>query len=410
MNVTDKTHRWRSAALLLAAAALAAGELVAPAVASADTGGTNTVKVLNAPTITPPATGGTFSVSIVANGSTAISGAGAGLAFDKAKLQVTAIAKDATEAANGVTYLGFPSSGNLAMYVANANASGQIPNVSWTYLDGSSSETANADHGIYSVTFQVIALGDSTLSLNDSPAILDGSVATYGTALAPLTTVNGIVHNSAAGPTASITPLAAWLGTNAVPVKWSGTGSGPLTYDLQYRKAPPSTAVFGALTPWQTGVSTTTATFTTAPGYTYCFSSRTHDGSGTSAWTAETCTAAPLDDRALTRAGSWSAKTGSAFYRGTYLQTTSLGAKLTKTGVKVKRVALVASTCSTCGSVSVYLGSKLLKSISLKSTTTANKKLITVYTFSAATSGTLTIKVTSSGKKVIIDGVVLSAR
>lgn len=411
MHERHRTHRWQtSLALLLAATTLAAGEAIVPAVATADTGSTNTIKVLNAPTINPPATGGTFSVTVAANGSTTISGTGTGLQFDRTKLQVIALAKDTTEAANGVTYLGFPSAGNLATYIASANSSGQIPNISWTYLDGASSETANADHGIYSVTFQAIALGDSTLTLNDSPAILDGSVATYGTALAPLTTINGTVHNSAVVPTAAITPLAAWLATNAVTVKWGATGTGPLTYDVRYRKAPYSTAAFGALTAWQTGVVATAAAFTTAPGYTYCFSARAHGPGGVSAWTAETCTAAPLDDRAFTRSGSWLARTGSAFYRGTYLQTTSLGAKLIRTGVKVKRVALVASTCSTCGSVSIYLGTKLLKTISLRTATTVNRKLFAVYTFSAATSGTLTIRVTTSGRKVIIDGVVLSAR
>jgi hypothetical protein len=167
-----------------------------PAVASADTGSTNTIKVLGAPTINPPATGGSFTVNIVANGSVPISGAGSGLAFDNTKLTLTAIAKDAVETGNGVSYLGFPGAGApTSAFIAAANASGQIPNISWTYLDGSSSESANADHGVFSATFTVTATGDSVLTPNASPTLLDGQAATYGVSLT-VTPVNGTVVNS----------------------------------------------------------------------------------------------------------------------------------------------------------------------------------------------------------------------
>jgi hypothetical protein len=72
-----------------------------------------------------------------------------------------------------------------------------------------------------------------------------------------------------------------------------------------------------------------------------------------------------------------------------------------------KRLAILATTCATCGSVRVYWGSTLLKTISLHSSTTVNRKLLTVATFSRARSGTLTIKVYSSGRRVLIDGLVV---
>jgi len=405
-------NRSRLAALSAGAMFLIASVFV-PAVVSADTGNTNTIKVLNAPTINPPATGGNFDVQIVANGSQLISGAGAGLGFDKAKLQVTALAKDATEIANGVTYLGFPSSGGLAAFIATANTNGQVPNISWAYLDGSSTETANADHGIYTVSFHVIALGDSTLTPNASPTLLDGRVATYGNPLLPVTTTNGNVVNSAppAPPTGAITVLPAWVATNTVAVKWGGTpGTKPIaTYDVRYRKAAYSATLPATYTLWKSATALTTANFTTVPGTTYCFSELARDNTAAvSAWTAETCTAAPLDDRSFARAGAWSLKTGSAYYRSTYLLTTTKGAKLTRTGVVSKHIVLVATTCPTCGTVQVFMGTKLLKTVSLKSTTTVNKKLITITT--TAASGTLSIKVYTSGKKVMIDGVVISAK
>jgi hypothetical protein len=210
VNRTRHSFRWRAAGLTLAlATALTTAEAIAPTLASADTGGTNTVKVLNAPTINPPATGGTFSVTIAANAATSISGAGTGLQFDKTKLQVTALAKDATEAANGATYIGFPSSGSMAAFIANANANGLMPNISWAYLDGTSSEVAGADHGVYSVTFQVTALGDSSLTPADSPAILDGSNGTYGQGLSVTPVAGHVVNSASAAPTAAITPARA---------------------------------------------------------------------------------------------------------------------------------------------------------------------------------------------------------
>jgi hypothetical protein len=117
--------------------------------------------------------------------------------------------------------------------------------------------------------------------------------------------------------------------------------------------------------------------------------------------------ASALDDRSLTRVGSWSAGTGSAYYRSTYLRSYSYGAKLVRSGVVARRIAIVATTCPSCGSVKVYWGSTLLRTIRLTSTTTVNRRLISVTTFTSARRGTLTIKVSSSSRKVVIDGIAI---
>ncbi len=67
--------------------------------------------------------------------------------------------------------------------------------------------------------------------------------------------------------------------------------------------------------------------------------------------------------------------------------------KLTRTSVVAKRLAIVATTCSTCGKVRVYWGSTLLKTISLYSASTANRKVIGVTTFTSPRSGTLSLRV-----------------
>src|SRR5262249_14336191 len=120
---------------------LLASGLLATAVVVADTGNTNTIKVSPATTtISPPATGGTITINLVGNGAVDIGGAGVGLQFDKSKLQVTSITKDATEVANGVAYAGFPSAANMATFIANANTNGSIPVIAWSYTDGVSFE------------------------------------------------------------------------------------------------------------------------------------------------------------------------------------------------------------------------------------------------------------------------------
>lgn len=147
------------------------------------------------------------------------------------------------------------------------------------------------------------------------------------------------------------------------------------------------------------------ASFPGSAGSTYCLSVLARDTlDAPSAWTAETCTAVPLDERSLNRSRGWTAGTGSAYYRSTYLRSSTYGAKLTRTGVVARQIALVATTCRTCGKVRVYWGTTLLRTISLYSATTVNRKLLTVTTFTSTRTGTLSIKVYSSGRKVIIDG------
>lgn len=179
------------------------------------------------------------------------------------------------------------------------------------------------------------------------------------------------------------------------------------SYDVRYRRAAWNGSFAAAVT-WLGATAAVGKSFTGTPGSIYCFSVRARDTMGTlSPWTGENCTAVPLDDRALSRSGAWTAGTGSAHYQSTYLRSTAAGAKLTKSGVIARSIALVATTCKGCGTVKVYWGSTLLKTISLDSATTVNRELITITTFSAAKTGTLSIKVSSSGKKVIIGGVAI---
>jgi hypothetical protein len=210
-------------------------------------------------------------------------------------------------------------------------------------------------------------------------------------------------------PTASMGSLARWTLATQVSLTWGARNglADVATYDVRYRRAKWN-AGFGSGSTTLTGTTQVGATIALSRGYTYCFSARARDADDlVSDWTPEQCSSRPLDDRALARTGKWVAGTGTSDYAGTFVRSTARGAKLTRTGIRANRIALVATTCPTCGTVNVYLGSKLLKAISLYSPTVVHQKVINVKARWSLMTGTLTIKVASSGKKVIIDGLAI---
>jgi hypothetical protein len=115
-----------------------------------------------------------------------------------------------------------------------------------------------------------------------------------------------------------------------------------------------------------------------------------------------------LDDRNLTRSGTWARKTGTGFYLGTYRRSSSLGAALYKAGVRVKNASVIVEKCPKCGSIKIYWGSTLLHTYSLYRSTVRKRVFLTAVAFKRVKKGTLKIKVSSSGKPVIIDGLAVS--
>lgn len=395
----------RTVTLTIAGLVAVAG-LPVPSVALAVS--SNTLRI-EAPSVTGAGVGDIVSLRVVGHSAGLVSGTSATIPFDSARLHVTAVAKGADWVTAGAGWAGFPTTANTATFIANANAAGKVPLIAAFFTDGSTTLAAG-DHDLLTITFQAVATGTATIDLPVGPAdggMIDGAVATYGNGL-PVTSTGGSV-TIVAKPTAAITTLPLWQAATAIAAHWSGTPAGAaiVSFDVRYRRAAWNGS-FGALTPWLSATALSGASLAGSAGYTYCLSVRAHDGDGLiSNWTAETCTAIPLDDRSLTRTGSWIAGTGSAFYRATYLRSTALGATLTRTLVKARRIAIVATTCATCGTIRVYWGATLLRTISLYSATTLNRKLITVTVFTSVRTGTLVLKVASSGRKVIVDGVAI---
>jgi CHAP domain len=221
--------------------------------------------------------------------------------------------------------------------------------------------------------------------------------------------VLGTVHAKANAPTAHLDPLPTFRASRSIPLNWGATpGSGAITgYIVRVRRAKWS-GTFSGYTNWQSTTLATNGSYTGAAGYTYCFGVKALDELGSaSAWTGDRCTATPLDDRSLARTGSWAASMATGYYDGTYLRSSTEGAKLTRSDVVARQIAVLVRTCPGCGTIKVYWGSTLLKTISLNATTTTRSHLIAVKTFSAVHTGTLTIKVSSAHKSVTIDGIVI---
>ncbi len=193
---------------------------------------------------------------------------------------------------------------------------------------------------------------------------------------------------------------------------WNATdaGSGVVRYELRERAAAFDDAKLrNAVQPFWWG--RTRVHFRGSRGSTYCFSVRAADAdANASAWSdPERCTAVPLDDTRLSVArGDWTHESGDRYYDGTFSLAKARGASLSMAEVQAKRLALLVERCPRCGSVDVMFAGHLLRHIRLTSDTTRTRVLVKLAAFSRVREGTVRIIVTSSRKKVVIDGLGVS--
>jgi hypothetical protein len=192
---------------------------------------------------------------------------------------------------------------------------------------------------------------------------------------------------------------------------WSGanTSSAVTTYDVRYRKA----RWDGSFGSWTRPASVQGTAVTDTPlglraGYDYCVSVRARNRAGqVSDWSGQQCLARALDDRRLAASSGWTRRSASTFYNGSALSTTRKGATLVRTGARVKRVGLVATTCGACGTVAVLVNGKLVKRVNLSAPGRHRRQ---VFMLPAVKLGpaTVTLRVVSSGRTVQVDGLVIS--
>lgn len=203
------------------------------------------------------------------------------------------------------------------------------------------------------------------------------------------------------------------LGTSAT-LRWtaSDTGSGLASFHAQYQKAGPSSGFGAWTTPTGWGALPASATSVTLKGltlgYDYCFRVSAKDNANnTSAPTAPRCVARPLDDRALTVSTGWTRGTGTAYWNGTVTSTKTLGKTAKRANVQLDRVGVVATRGPGMGTVGVYVGTKLIGKIGLAAASKHYRSLLLLPKFSLRT-GTVTVKVLTSGKPVQLDGLAVS--
>jgi hypothetical protein len=225
-------------------------------------------------------------------------------------------------------------------------------------------------------------------------------------------------------PTPSPTPTASpgdttppRVGVYALPavsltkptVRYVGTDSesGVASFDVRYRRAPFSSGFGGYSYPssWQ-GTTTRSLTTVAVQGSTYCFSVRARDNAGNvSGWSAEQCTAVPLDDRALTASTGWARYTGSgSHYDGSFTVAHSAGRTLTRTGVQARKLWLVATTCPSCGTAQVLWNGTVVATVDLSRSTLQDEAVVPLATFSSVQPGTLVLRTASAGA-VSVDAV-----
>jgi hypothetical protein len=215
-------------------------------------------------------------------------------------------------------------------------------------------------------------------------------------------------------PTAELTaPTAVFALAGSVPLGWTGSdpagGSGVASYNLRLRTATPTTGFTPFTQPAALqGLPTTSATKSTRPGTTTCFEVQAVDRAGNgSMFSTPLCTARPVDDQALTASSGWTRRSNAHFWNGSYTTTTEHNATLTLAGVHLDRVGIVATTCPDCGKIAILAHNIPVGTINLHSKTTRRQTVLALPKFTART-GTVTVKVLSTGKIVQIDGLAVS--
>jgi outer membrane protein assembly factor BamB len=198
----------------------------------------------------------------------------------------------------------------------------------------------------------------------------------------------------------------AWTTTHS----WSGTDadSGLLNYDVRYRLAAAQQGFTAFQQPAALQATTSTSlTLRPAPGSTVCLSVRSRDVAGNvSAWTPDSCQSVLLDDRALSVGGSWSRPGGVAGYaNGTYSRTVAAGPTLTLSNIHARRVAIVATTCPTCGRVSVSFAGMAPTTVNLRSTQTVKQTFYAFAQLGKTSVGSVKLTSLDAGKPVIVDAV-----
>lgn len=193
--------------------------------------------------------------------------------------------------------------------------------------------------------------------------------------------------------------------TGTTKVTWTASDDwSVVTSRLATRRVPWNASAWSS---WATLQTSTARSKTVAltPGRTACFRVRPTDSeANVGVETAARCTTTPVDDRTATASTGWTKLTAATAYRKTLRSTTKQGATLSLPGARFRHLALLVARVPGGGKVRVYLGKKLLSTVSVGGPWKA-RHVIGIKTFAAVKVGTVRLVVASSGKPVRIDGI-----
>jgi hypothetical protein len=144
----------------------------------------------------------------------------------------------------------------------------------------------------------------------------------------------------------------------------------------------------------------------TTPGTTYWPIITAYDAAGNASEQFEgSPTAVPIDNSKLKASKHWKLDHSKHFTFKSASETSKKGATLTHKAVYGNLLAVVATTCKSCGTIAVYSGNQLVGTLDLHSNKTRYKQILELPKIAATpVKRNVTIKVTSSGKTVEIDG------
>lgn len=211
------------------------------------------------------------------------------------------------------------------------------------------------------------------------------------------------------GPVSTVTAPGAQVISKVFDVKWSAVDAlaGTKSSDVIASSSAWNSATFTPAAVVGADLTSGSLQVDALLGRTYCYEVQAVDKfDNLGQRSAKRCTTVPLDDKALAGSG-WNRQTKYGQFRSTWTTTSTKGRILTRTGIKAKRLALVANRVSNGGVVEVRWNGTLVRTISLKGTA-ATKKVYPIATWATVRSGTLQIKVVSSGRAVRIDGLVVA--
>jgi uncharacterized delta-60 repeat protein len=218
---------------------------------------------------------------------------------------------------------------------------------------------------------------------------------------------------------ASVGDLASFITRSQYTIRWSSSGApGDVKYDVRKTDARFFQRAFGNWpgdsAAWDVFVRGTAATqrkVETLPGTSVCYEVRGHSEGFSTAWSAPSCTAIPVDDRTLDKVPSsaWGSFELDGCFRGTYTGTSGGGTQSVHVEATFKRLAILIARGPGFGTVTIEVNGKALsKKVSLNAGSLACGVIVPVKTYTSIRRADIDVVASKPGKGVYIDGIGVS--